>query len=215
MYQVCYVLQGLCEPCKVYYGVGLSLYVCYVCMCWLADESVSPMRWDEEDSKGGWRYVRDMYGRISMGMDGRVRRLKWVVTWRFYCVGHESMELKNIGIEVIWIMFGYDKSIYAMSCGRMLHGCFAGVHATEHSSQVISMHVQRPVRHYCCSVPWYSRQINMHVCIRDVCSSGRFMQNCYWYNSDAYWGYRTLHSFPSPVSHTCVYMFLFVFSRQY
>jgi hypothetical protein len=31
--QICYVLQGLCEPCKVYCDVGLSLYVYYVYMC--------------------------------------------------------------------------------------------------------------------------------------------------------------------------------------
>ncbi len=32
VYQICYVLQGLCEPCMVRYDMSLSLYVCYVYM---------------------------------------------------------------------------------------------------------------------------------------------------------------------------------------
>jgi hypothetical protein len=42
---------------------------------------------------------------------------------RFCCVGHESMELK-IGMEVVWVMFGYRKSIYAVSYGRIVAWLF-------------------------------------------------------------------------------------------
>jgi hypothetical protein len=32
VYQICYMLQGLCEPCIVRHDMSLSLYVCYVYM---------------------------------------------------------------------------------------------------------------------------------------------------------------------------------------
>ncbi len=97
----------------------------------------------------------------------------------------------------------------------LLHGCFAGVHATEHSSQAMPIACATTCTALLLFCAMILQAYDMHMCIRDVCSSDRFMRSCYWYNSDAYWGYHTLHSFPSPVFHTCVYMFLFVFSRQY
>jgi hypothetical protein len=62
---------------------------------------------------------------------------------------------------------------------RLLHGCIAGVHATEHSSQVCQ---------YMCNNLYSNIVILCHIfqayimllCIRGVCNSERFMQICYY-----------------------------------
>jgi hypothetical protein len=55
----------------VRYDVGQWLFICYVYMFWLADEDVSLMRWDEEDSKVMEVCEGHVYEgvRVSMGMD--------------------------------------------------------------------------------------------------------------------------------------------------
>jgi hypothetical protein len=89
---------------------------------------------------------------------------------------------------------------------KLLHDCIAGVHATEHSSQVLSI--------VCAStctaigILCHEHTYDMLVGIRDMCSSERFMRIYYWYNSDAYWGCRTFHPSPSPVFHTYFYVFI-------
>jgi hypothetical protein len=82
---------------------------------------------------------------------------------------------KITGTEVIWVMIAWLNAIgYIMQwvMARLLHGCIAGVHATEHSSQVMSIHVQQPVQQYCYSMPWYSRRI-LCSCAYVACAAAR------------------------------------------
>jgi hypothetical protein len=147
-------------------------------------------------------------------------RLKWVITWPdgfVVLVMNVWGQGKNIGTEVIWVMIAWLDAIgYIMQwvMARLLHGCIAGVHATEHSSQVLSIHVQQPVQQYCYSVPWYSRRI-LCSCAYVACAATRdlcdFVTNT---TVNLMWLSHT-PSFPTPMFHTCVYTFLFVFSRQY
>ncbi len=78
----------------------------------------------------------------------------------------------------------------------------------------MSIHVQQPVQQYCYSVPYipgvyYALVHTWRVQQREIYA------NLLLYNSNAYCGYRTPHPVPTPMFHTCVYTFLFVFSRQY
>jgi hypothetical protein len=100
------------------------------------------MRWGGQ--QGGLRYVRDMCGRVSMGMDSSivVEYVGWngsspdkfvvlvmkVWSWKKSCRERSYrswLDIKKYYMQ--WVMAG------------LLRDSFAGVYATEHSSQVMSI----------------------------------------------------------------------------
>ncbi len=167
----------------VRYDVSQWLFICYVYMFWLADEDVSIMRWDEEDSKVMEVCEGHVYEgvRVSMGMDSSevIEYAGWNeyhLTWWICCVGHECMgpKKKITGTEVIWVMIAWLNAIgYIMQwvVARLLHGCIAGVHATEHPSQVMSITCAISCTAILLFYAMIFQAYVMLMCIRGVCSS--------------------------------------------
>ncbi len=141
------------------------------------------------------------------------------LTWWICCVGHECMGPKKNNRDGGHM--GHDCMIecyrvyYAMSYGKAIAWLYC--RRTCNRTLIASMSITCATT--CTAILLFYAMIFqayiMLMCIRGVCSSERFIRICYWYSSDAQCDYRTPHPFPTPVFHTCIYTFLFVFSRQY
>ncbi len=106
-----------------------------------------------------------------------------LLCWSWLYGAKENYRNRGQWVMIAWLdAMGYIM-LWVMT--RLLHGCIAGVHATKHSSQAISIHV-----YTCTAILLFCAMILqayiMLMCIRDVCSNEWFMLFCYWYSSDAY-----------------------------